>query len=167
VEDSIELGLELLDRPSSSHFLEFRSTMARWKSCCERRRSANARVAGRCTLALGSKNERLRYQRGTQPSSALTSSKDLRYTIEKPTTAGNDYRGVKSTMIWMVPIQAHQIDGRSHRYGKFTCWVGVGCWGGFWVGGFICRAKDPFIAVSRGRSSFGRVESMAISRRFY
>jgi hypothetical protein len=122
VENSIELCLELLDNGRQVAIsCEFLATMDAMEEVLRKKNISYARVDGRCTNNSHLKEtERLRYQRGDAPVILFNVVEGISL-HEGETNNGNDvprYQ-IDHDLRWSG-IQAHQIDGRSHRDGKFA-----------------------------------------------
>ena len=119
----------------------------RWKRCCE----SNARVDERCTNNSHLREaECLRYRRG-DASVILFNVEGISLHEGDTNNDGNNVPRcqIDHDLRWSA-IRAHQIDGRSHRDGKFAqvYWSSL---------------KTPLIAVSR-KFSFGNLNQWAISK---
>jgi hypothetical protein len=123
VEDSIELCLELLDNGRQVAIsCEFLATMDAMEEVLRKKKISYARVDGRCTNGAQHKEaERLRYQRGLAQVILFNVVEGISLHEGEANNGGNDVPRcqIDHDLRWSA-IQAHQIDGRSHRDGKFA-----------------------------------------------
>jgi hypothetical protein len=123
VEDSIELCLELLDNGRQVAIsCEFLATMDAMEEVLRKKKISYARVDGRCTTNSQLKEvERLRYQRGEAPVILFNVVEGISLHEGETNNSGNNVPRcqIDHDLRWSA-IQAHQIDGRSHRNGKFA-----------------------------------------------
>jgi hypothetical protein len=123
VEDSIELCLELLDNGRQVAIsCEFLATMDAMEELLRKKKISYARVDGRCTNGSQLKEaERLRYQRGDAPVILFNVVEGISLHEGEANSGGNNVprSQIDHDLRWSA-IQAHQIDGRSHRDGKFA-----------------------------------------------
>jgi hypothetical protein len=123
VEDSIELCLELLDNGRQVAIsCEFLATMDALEEAFRKKKISYARVDGRCTNSSQLKEaERLRYQRGEAPVILFNVVEGISLHEGEANNGGNNVPRcqIDHDLRWSA-IQAHQIDGRSHRDGKFA-----------------------------------------------
>ena len=123
VEDSIELYLELLDNGRQVAIsCEFLATMDAMEEVLRKKKISYARVDGRCANGSQLKEaERLRYQRGEAPVILFNVVEGISLHEGEANNGGNNVprSQIDHDLRWSA-IQAHQIDGRSHRDGKFA-----------------------------------------------
>jgi len=123
VEESIELCLELLDNGRQVAIsCEFLATMDAMEEVLRKKKISYARVDGRCTNNSHLKEaERLRYQRGEAPVILFNVVEGISLHEGEANSCGNNVPRcqIDHDLRWSA-IQAHQIDGRSHRDGKFA-----------------------------------------------
>jgi hypothetical protein len=123
LEDSIELCLELLDNGRQVAIsCEFLATMDAMEEVLRKKKISYARVHGRCTNNSHLKEaERLRYQRGDAPVILFNVVEGISLHEGETNNGGNNVPRcqIDHDLRWSA-IQAHQIDGRSHRDGKFA-----------------------------------------------
>ena len=123
VEDSIELCLELLDNGHQVAIsCEFLATMDAMEEVLRKKRISYARVDGRCANGSELKEtERLRYQRGDATVILFNVVEGISLHEGETNSGGNNVprSQIDHDLRWSA-IQAHQIDGRSHRDGKFA-----------------------------------------------
>jgi len=123
VEDSIKLCLELLDNGRQVAIsCEFLATMDAMEEVLRKKKISYARVDGRCTNNSHLKEaERLRYQRGDAPVILFNVAEGISLHEGETNIGGNNVPRcqIDHDLRWSA-IQAHQIDGRSHRDGKFA-----------------------------------------------
>jgi hypothetical protein len=122
-EHSIELCLELLDnRRQVAISCEFLATMDLMEEVLRNKKIRYARVDGHCTnSSLLKETERLRYQRGDAQVILFNVVEGISLHEGESNNGGNDIPRcqIDHDLRWSA-IQAHQIDGRSHRDGKFA-----------------------------------------------
>jgi hypothetical protein len=119
IEDSIELCLELLDNGHQVAIsCEFLATMDAMEEVLRKKKISYARVDGRSQLK---EAERLRYQRGDAPVILFNVVEGISLHEDEANNGGNNVRRsqIDHDLRWSA-IQTHQIDGRSHRDGKFA-----------------------------------------------
>ena len=123
VEHSIELCLELLDNCRQVAIsCEFLATMDRMEEVLRKKKIRYARVDGYCTnSSLLKESERLRYQRGDAQVILFNVVEGISLHEGESNHGGNNVPRcqIDHDLRWSA-IQAHQIDGRSHRDGKFA-----------------------------------------------
>ena len=123
VEDSIELCLELLDNGRQVAIsCEFLATMDAMEEVLRKKKISYARVDGLCTNSSQLKEaERLRYQRGDAKVILFNVVEGISLHEGEINNGGNNVPRcqIDHDLRWSA-IQAHQIDGRSHRDGKFA-----------------------------------------------
>jgi Domain of unknown function (DUF5710)/SNF2-related domain len=123
VEDSIELCQELLDNGRQVAIsCEFLATMDAMEEVLRKKNISCARVDGRCANGSQLKEaERLRYQRGEAPVILFSVVEGISLHEGEANNGGNNVprSQIDHDLRWSA-IQAHQIDGRSHRDGKFA-----------------------------------------------
>ena len=123
VEDTIELCQELLDNGRQvAVSCEFLATMDAMEQAFAKHDIKPARIDGRCTKTSQLKEtERLRYQRGETQVIVFNISEGISLHEGETNNGGNDVPRcqIDHDLRWSA-IQAHQIDGRSHRDGKFA-----------------------------------------------
>jgi hypothetical protein len=123
VKDSVELCLELLDNGRQVAIsCEFLATMDAMEEVLRKKKISYARVDGRCTNSSQLKEaERLRYQRGEAPIILFNLVEGISLHEGEANNGGNNVPRcqIDHDLRWSA-IQAHQIDGRSHRDGKFA-----------------------------------------------
>ena len=123
VEDSIELCLELLDNGRQVAIsCEFLATMDSMEELLRKKKISYARVDGHRTNSSQLKEaERLRYQRGDAQVILFNVVEGISLHEGEATNGGNNVPRcqIDHDLRWSA-IQAHQIDGRSHRDGKFA-----------------------------------------------
>jgi len=123
VQDSIELCLELLDNGRQVAIsCEFLATMDAMEEALRKKKISFARVDGLCTNSSQLKEaERLRYQRGDAKVILFNVVEGISLHEGEINNGGNDVPRcqIDHDLRWSA-IQAHQIDGRSHRDGKFA-----------------------------------------------
>jgi Domain of unknown function (DUF5710)/SNF2-related domain len=123
VEHSIELCLELLDNGRQVAIsCEFLATMDTMEWALRKRNIGYARVDGHCTNnSLLKEAERLRYQRGDAQVILFNLVEGISLHEGEANNGGNNVPRcqIDHDLRWSA-IQAHQIDGRSHRDGKFA-----------------------------------------------
>lgn len=123
VEDSIELCLELLDNGRQVAIsCEFLATMDAMEEELRKKKISYARVDGLCTNSSQLKEaERLRYQRGDAKVILFNVVEGISLHEGEINNGGNNVPRcqIDHDLRWSA-IQAHQIDGRSHRDGKFA-----------------------------------------------
>jgi SNF2-related domain/Domain of unknown function (DUF5710) len=123
VEDTIELCLELLDNGRQVAIsCEFLATMDAMEEALAKKKIEHARIDGQRTKTSQSKeSERLRYQRGETRAILFNIAEGISLHEGEAVNGGNDVPRcqIDHDLRWSA-IQAHQIDGRSHRDGKFA-----------------------------------------------
>ncbi len=123
VEDSIELCLELLDNGRQVAIsCEFLATMDSMEELLRKKKISYARVDGQRTNSPQLKEaERLRYQRGEAQVILFNVVEGISLHEGELNNGGNNVPRcqIDHDLRWSA-IQAHQIDGRSHRDGKFA-----------------------------------------------
>jgi Domain of unknown function (DUF5710)/SNF2-related domain len=123
VENSIELCQELLDNGRQVAIsCEFLATMDAMEEVLRKKKISYARVDGRCANGSQLKEvERLRYQRGEAPVILFNVVEGISLHEGEANNGGNNVprSQIDHDLRWSA-IQAHQIDGRSHRDGKFA-----------------------------------------------
>jgi hypothetical protein len=123
VEDSIELCMELLDNGRQVAIsCEFLATMDAFGEGLQKKKIGYARVDGRSTNNSDYKEtERLRYQRGEVRVMLFTVTEGISLHQGELNADGNNVPRcqIDHDLRWSA-IQAYQIDGRSHRDGKFA-----------------------------------------------
>ena len=123
VQDSIELCLELLDNGRQVAIsCEFLATMDAMEEVLRKKKISYARVDGLCTNSSQLKEtERLRYQRGDAKVILFNVVEGISLHEGETNNGGNNVPRcqIDHDLRWSA-IQAHQIDGRSHRDGKFA-----------------------------------------------
>jgi superfamily II DNA or RNA helicase len=123
VEDTIELCQELLDNDRQVAIsCEFLATMDAMEEALAKRKIVHARIDGQRTKTSQSKeSERLRYQRGETRVILFNVAEGISLHEGETNHGGNNVPRcqIDHDLRWSA-IQAHQIDGRSHRDGKFA-----------------------------------------------
>lgn len=123
VEHSIELCMELLDNGRQVAIsCEFLATMDTMEEVLRKKKISYARVDGhRTNSSLLKEAERLRYQRGDAPVILFNVVEGISLHEGEANNGGNNVPRcqIDHDLRWSA-IQAHQIDGRSHRDGKFA-----------------------------------------------
>lgn len=123
VEDTIELCQELLDNGRQVAIsCEFLATMDAMEEALAKRKIEHARIDGQRTKTSQSKeSERLRYQRGETQVILFNIAEGISLHEGETNNGGNNVPRcqIDHDLRWSA-IQAHQIDGRSHRDGKFA-----------------------------------------------
>jgi ERCC4-related helicase len=123
VEDTMELCQELLDNGRQVAIsCEFLSTMDAMEAALAKKKIECARIDGQSTRTSQSKEgERLRYQRGETQVILFNVCEGISLHEGETNNGGNDVPRcqIDHDLRWSA-IQAHQIDGRSHRDGKFA-----------------------------------------------
>jgi len=123
VEDSIELCLGLLDNGRQIAIsCEFLATMDAIQEGLQKKKIGYARVDGRSTKNTEQREtERLRYQRGEVQVMLFNVTEGISLHEGEVNHGGNNVPRcqIDHDLRWSA-IQAHQIDGRSHRDGKFA-----------------------------------------------
>ena len=119
VEDSIELCQELLDNGRQVAIsCEFLATMDAMEEVLRKKKISYARVDGRCANGSQPKEaERLRYQRGDAPVILFNVVEGISLHEGETNNGGNNVPRcqIDHDLRWSA-IQAHQIDGRSHKH---------------------------------------------------
>jgi C-terminal domain on Strawberry notch homologue len=123
VEDTIELCQELLDNGRQVAIsCEFLATMDALQDALTKKKIEHARIDGQRTKTSQSKeSERLRYQRGQAQVMIFNVAEGISLHEGETNNGGNNIPRcqIDHDLRWSA-IQAHQIDGRSHRDGKFA-----------------------------------------------
>jgi SNF2-related domain/Domain of unknown function (DUF5710) len=123
VEDTIELCQELLDNGRQVAIsCEFLATMDAMEDALAKKKIEHARIDGQRTKTSHSKeSERLRYQRGEAEVMIFNIAEGISLHEGETNHGGNNVPRcqIDHDLRWSA-IQAHQIDGRSHRDGKFA-----------------------------------------------
>ena len=123
VEDSVELCLELLENGRQVAIsCEFLATMDAMEELLQKKKIRYARIDGRSTNTSALKEaERLRYQRGDAEVILFNVIEGISLHQGEVNHGGNQVPRcqIDHDLRWSA-IQAHQIDGRSHRDGKFA-----------------------------------------------
>jgi SNF2-related domain/Domain of unknown function (DUF5710) len=123
VEDTIELCRELLDNGRQVAIsCEFLATMDAMEEALAKMKIEHGRIDGQRTKTSQSKeSERLRYQRGETRVILFNIAEGISLHEGETNNGGNDVPRcqIDHDLRWSA-IQAHQIDGRSHRDGKFA-----------------------------------------------
>jgi hypothetical protein len=123
VEDTIELCQELLDNGRQVAIsCEFLATMDAMEDALAKKKIEPARIDGQLTKTSQSKEgERLRYQRGEAEVMIFNIAEGISLHEGETNNGGNNVPRcqIDHDLRWSA-IQAHQIDGRSHRDGKFA-----------------------------------------------
>ena len=122
-EDTIELCQELLDNGRQVAIsCEFLATMDAMEEALTAKKIEHARIDGQRTKTSQSKeSERLRYQRGETQVILFNIAEGISLHEGETNNGGNNVPRcqIDHDLRWSA-IQAHQIDGRSHRDGKFA-----------------------------------------------
>lgn len=123
VEDTIELCQELLENGRQVAIsCEFLVTMDAMEEALAEKKIEHARIDGQRTKTSQSKeSERLRYQRGETQVILFNIAEGISLHEGETNNGGNNVPRcqIDHDLRWSA-IQAHQIDGRSHRDGKFA-----------------------------------------------
>jgi hypothetical protein len=123
VEDTIELCQELLDNGRQVAIsCEFLATMDALEDALTKKKIEHARIDGQRTKTSQLKeSERLRYQRGQAQVMIFNVAEGISLHEGETNNGGNNIPRcqIDHDLRWSA-IQAHQIDGRSHRDGKFA-----------------------------------------------
>ena len=123
VQDTIELCQELLDNGRQVAIsCEFLGTMDAMEEALTAKKIEHARIDGQRTKTSQSKeSERLRYQRGETQVILFNIAEGISLHEGETNNGGNNVPRcqIDHDLRWSA-IQAHQIDGRSHRDGKFA-----------------------------------------------
>ena len=123
VEDTIELCQELLDNGRQVAIsCEFLATMDAMEQALAKKNIEPARIDGQRTKTSQSKeSERLRYQRGETRVILFNIAEGISLHEGETNHGGNSVPRcqIDHDLRWSA-IQTHQIDGRSHRDGKFA-----------------------------------------------
>jgi hypothetical protein len=123
VEETIEVCQELLDNGRQvAVSCEFLATMDAMGEALAKKRIEHARIDGQRTKTSQLKeSERLRYQRGETPVILFNIAEGISLHEGESNNGGNDVPRcqIDLDLRWSA-IQAHQIDGRSHRDGRFA-----------------------------------------------
>src|ERR1700722_13912809 len=122
-EDTIEVCQELLDNGRQVAIsCEFLATMDAMEEALTAKKIEHARIDGQRTNTSQSKeSERLRYQRGETQVVLFNVAEGISLHEGETNNGGNNVPRcqIDHDLRWSA-IQAHQIDGRSHRDGKFA-----------------------------------------------
>jgi SNF2-related domain/Domain of unknown function (DUF5710) len=123
VEETIELCQELLENGRQVAIsCEFLATMDAMEGVLGKKKIELARIDGQQTRTAQLKeSERLRYQRGEASVMLFNVAEGISLHEGETNAGGNDVprSQIDHDLRWSA-IQAHQIDGRSHRDGKFA-----------------------------------------------
>jgi hypothetical protein len=123
VEETIELCHELLENGRQVAIsCEFLATMNAMEGALEKKKIEHARIDGQQTRTAELKeSERLRYQRGEASVMLFNVAEGISLHQGETNAGGNNVPRcqIDHDLRWSA-IQAHQIDGRSHRDGKFA-----------------------------------------------
>jgi hypothetical protein len=123
VEETIELCQELLDNGRQVAIsCEFLATLDSLEAALANKKIGNARIDGQRTKTSESKeSERLRYQRGETPVILFNIAEGISLHEGETNHHGNNVprSQIDHDLRWSA-IQTHQIDGRSHRDGKYA-----------------------------------------------
>jgi hypothetical protein len=123
VGETIELCHELLENGRQVAIsCEFLATMDAMEEALGKKKIEHARIDGQRTRTAELKeSERLRYQRGEASVMLFNVAEGISLHQGEANVGGNDVPRcqIDHDLRWSA-IQAHQIDGRSHRDGKFA-----------------------------------------------
>jgi hypothetical protein len=123
VDDTIELCQELLDNGRQVAIsCEFLATMDAMEEALANKKIEHARIDGKRTETSETKeSERLRYQRGETQVILFNIAEGISLHEGETNNGGNNVPRcqIDHDLRWSA-IQVHQIDGRSHRDGKFA-----------------------------------------------